>query len=1495
MSRKHLSSDSSSVEEDNSREDNSSEAETTTTDESQSEDDVSQSGSGSDEEERKKGSDEDEESGSGDDEENASGEGEESVSGEDEEEASEEGEVSGKSSSSTSSGSSSSEEDETSSKSSKSSSVSGFSSGDEEEEEITSSKNVRKELSALKRKLEKQSVIRVFVPEDTSLDEELEIYRKAARCAPLVGSNKDVLNCRPLYELESVASRLALLLGVAFEPPLEESSEKKGYYVNKLAKYPQSVLFLLSDDLREEIKRESSEMTEKDKEEKDALDRKIAKINLLRLSPEEEKEYSNPETSSSRLEELEERKKEYNEALLTKEENRRYSQLTRPFLKLLTRKQEEELKSLASKQRTEKENKKYLYLQKLAEPKAYTNALAQRYNQVQYMINELSKPTTDTKERFIHLVTKSLEDVAPEDKRVVSEQYSKIRTLTEKKDENPNYEQDVEGLSKLIEKAINRSVHGSSVQKNEIARFKSFLSGADLEARLKMLRNKFLTSPERKELGGILKEHGIGERNYSKARRILYDVKKLSRPFTINQEEFINSLFLKKSKILEKKVKTRSKIRHPTKQPKNVLKKSKIKVPKKSKGFEKTWEAIQNPVDIFVREKEIKPSEKYNKTQQMILDAILARMKNPSDTSVTSTTISFAQTKPTQTTIWDRVDLKKVQSLISAFKSRGLEVEVSFGKFERKGDRYHFRPGVSAFAFSLLQNLYEQVKPVVSQSRVETVQVDQYTVIRKITQDEETIYQTKTKKAKFNIEDYGLRLNISTEVEANKEDFETLEGRRFIRNRVRYSFQLDNSRLDLTQVEEIVDDHSYRKYEVEVEMNNEVTLTNYTNEVLDVLLMTQKASSINQLTFEHPTFAYTKTNNPRNVKLFNLWSPSFQNIVATVKLNGIQTRIVVLKGSVYAVFPGHGGDVWKLGTSTLKDSEFLSEFMMKENEFQVFDVLNYEGESMLEKVWTERNSKVPTLISSSKSRIPLKTKEMFSSERGYENIKCALKARETQNNDGIILYSTGTYRAPIWKWKPEDQLTIDFLFKKANVEEIRAFAGIKSEKAAKAKVGQLFLLLVKNSDRHAEHKYVPFEGSRKNPFEKAVASLSFLPEGKFQDQNPDGLVIECASKEKGGIRTFFPIRIRQDKKEPNSYETASDVYDDIVNPVSERMVAGYGMELMRKFHMGMKERMCQEYIRPEERILDIGTGRGGMLNVFERLKPEQVLAVEPNKEFSTELKRRLGEMDEEFQDKVKLLPFGAEYTERLEEEGDIPVPSSGLKEGKEDTFNAQMDAFAANPFATQVSAAPKAMNLFEKTDVAKELDVITAFFSLTFFYKDQKKLSGLLNTLSLVKQDGYVIGAVMDGVEVKKLMRNEGKYVGYEESKCDSESETTTSFVLTKGKTTKTVFGNEVFVQLNDETTMVKEGYLEYEFDFDDFASKMKKRGFSLVFKSSIDEKFDHKHFGFEFLPTESKVFSKANIAFAFKKDFGSKALKTEEKKETKSKRVAKKGKKQGK
>lgn len=158
-------------------------------------------------------------------------------------------------------------------------------------------------------------------------------------------------------------------------------------------------------------------------------------------------------------------------------------------------------------------------------------------------------------------------------------------------------------------------------------------------------------------------------------------------------------------------------------------------------------------------------------------------------------------------------------------------------------------------------------------------------------------------------------------------------------------------------------------------------------------------------------------------------------------------------------------------------------------------------------------------------------------------------------------------------------------------------------------------------------------------------------------------------------------------------------------------------------------------------------------------------------------------------------------------------------------------------------------------DGNKKFDVVTSMFAFHYFFESKATFDTIMKSIdNNLKYDGYFIGTVFDGDQIKKVL-NRGDYILNDNNE--------TRFKITKYQQfTNDLFGNKISVFLKD--TVLDEPMDEYLVYFNEFIDVMKTKGYSLVESKLFNELYQN-HFKLNDL---SKKVSFLNRTFVFKRNY---------------------------
>lgn len=305
---------------------------------------------------------------------------------------------------------------------------------------------------------------------------------------------------------------------------------------------------------------------------------------------------------------------------------------------------------------------------------------------------------------------------------------------------------------------------------------------------------------------------------------------------------------------------------------------------------------------------------------------------------------------------------------------------------------------------------------------------------------------------------------------------------------------------------------------------------------------------------------------------------------------------------------------------------------------------------------------------------------------------------------------------------------------------------------------------------------------------------------------------------------FVLERLRPDKSQGNNIKVAWDVWRDIQKPIEERTITGQDLVLMRRFHNIYKTQMINKYARRRV-LVDIGSGRGGDLLKWQKASPTMIYALEPNDENRAEFEKRYSALRGE-KPTVQLLDLGGQDAE----------------------------------------------SILEAVDISK-VQVITSFFSLTYFFSDKFMMDGLMAWLKECPYGTRFIGAMLDGGRVMDALNRERKRQGLTAKDFVTWKNDAFTIEQTAVFDPTEIFGNSVRVSIHDPDSMVQD-QVEYLTSYTYLRDELQKIGFvtSIKAKSKLKGRSED-HFldasysdMFTVLNTYGQEFSALNRYFIFVK-----------------------------
>jgi len=294
-------------------------------------------------------------------------------------------------------------------------------------------------------------------------------------------------------------------------------------------------------------------------------------------------------------------------------------------------------------------------------------------------------------------------------------------------------------------------------------------------------------------------------------------------------------------------------------------------------------------------------------------------------------------------------------------------------------------------------------------------------------------------------------------------------------------------------------------------------------------------------------------------------------------------------------------------------------------------------------------------------------------------------------------------------------------------------------------------------------------------------------------ENFHGKIVEFSSE--GG--KLKPYRVRDDKNIPNYIVTAKSTWKLMNHPITKNDLLGETLTIYRRYANLTKNKLIENFVPKGSVVLDIGSGRGG--DLWKWNEPEMVYSIDVDQSNINEFNKRI---------------------QNLRNKNNFRVGKMGGQE------TAKILEFMGDAKA----------------------NVVTSFFSLTFFPKSSKMYEGLIETIDKVLANGgRFVGVTMDGMKTREKLEAAGSEIDTPLYKIEQVTEFDDNPI-----------GNEITIDLKEKSTMVHD-QTEYLVYFDYLVSRLEDIGIRLVESRFLDE-------GMQFLPKSTLEFASYNRTFVFER-----------------------------
>jgi hypothetical protein len=281
-----------------------------------------------------------------------------------------------------------------------------------------------------------------------------------------------------------------------------------------------------------------------------------------------------------------------------------------------------------------------------------------------------------------------------------------------------------------------------------------------------------------------------------------------------------------------------------------------------------------------------------------------------------------------------------------------------------------------------------------------------------------------------------------------------------------------------------------------------------------------------------------------------------ENFSISHKLDG-EHRILILEENEFPVLLNSNNQRTTLNKlPKWKNKLCILEGEYYENKIYLFDMLFFNGESITSQPFVERYRLMKLKYFSDYLFICIK-KFYFpkTKNRIFFYARTLLKEKTQYPIDGLIFMpNTLPYFSPsamVYKWKPPEMLTIDFLCRRVSRGKYKIYAGINKKQFLKQGMHHL-----PEFKGFRATDYFPIEFNPKQ-FRDTYENLSTVetPVDDFDEKIVE-MRFDVSTKK------WIPIKIREDKTQaylsntvfsgPNNWNTALSIFNETLDPISEK-------------------------------------------------------------------------------------------------------------------------------------------------------------------------------------------------------------------------------------------------------------------------------------------------------------------------------------------------------
>lgn len=563
------------------------------------------------------------------------------------------------------------------------------------------------------------------------------------------------------------------------------------------------------------------------------------------------------------------------------------------------------------------------------------------------------------------------------------------------------------------------------------------------------------------------------------------------------------------------------------------------------------------------------------------------------------------------------------------------------------------------FFFSRLNIYHKQDKLIES---YEYIFDDNSKIIK---ENDKTYLKSKNRIDLFPL-DHNAKITISQEniCNYNKEIDKNIKLYRYKDRISKYSLLYPNWKFDFTrqiqskslnELNKLLNKKKF-EYQLEIELiNQNISKNDLKNELnmiikfyYDYLLLFNLQ---NKLKIRDANNIIQLTNNP-----IGLDKKNFNNILkdycVSEKADGERCILYINKnGDILPIFKPF---IIKesVGKSKFPDTLLDCEYLDKLNKYMIFDILIFKNELTIYKNFDERYKLLNSFIQDNIDKKIFYFPDNNSIQTLSKNI---YSKKYDYYIDGLIYNPINQpyYKGIIYKWKPIEDLTVDFLIRYVTNDKINLYVNISQN---------LFRKLRLKFDKNYS-KFFPFINDKSENFPILFDQITLNDKSNLTLE--DNTIIEFSYK-----NGWKPYRLREDKTigylenfkqniyqgqtGPNGWNTAQSTLESIKDPLTKEMVFGemkgglipdidfikvkggffggnYYKETkisksddinLYRYNNFIKSYLYDKYLKKDDKLMEIAGGRGGDLGKIDKKNPQFVFFTNIDNFALNEAKRR---------------------------------------------------------------------------------------------------------------------------------------------------------------------------------------------------------------------------------------------------------------------------------